>query len=117
LQESLHIKHGHPFHPWANEDEIWLADFIFTKARMSMSITDDLLNGFKCGRINMQGCSPLYRTNKQLMEQLDEAEFVTVCIQPSLCHLLEYFNMFDIISCCLHLKAIQPSNCHTWPQQ
>ena len=46
VQRSLHIQHRHLFSPWANQDEIWLADLIFTKARMSMSITNDLLNGF-----------------------------------------------------------------------
>ena len=49
IQKGLHEKHGHPFHLWKNEDEFWLANFMFTKAKMSMTVSDNLLDGIRCG--------------------------------------------------------------------
>jgi hypothetical protein len=78
VQKNLQIKHGHPFFPWANEDEFWLAYFMFVKARMSISTSNSLLDGFKNGRITMQsGLS--YHTNRKMLELIDKAQFITVC--------------------------------------
>ena len=78
--KSLHEKHGHPFHPWKNEDEFWLADFMFTKAKMSMTVSDNLLGGIRYGQIKMRGCDLSHPTYKHLMDQLDKEQFVTVSV-------------------------------------
>src|SRR5271157_276870 len=51
IQKDLHEEHGHPFHLWKNEDELWLANFIFMKAKMSISVCDNLLDRIRCGRM------------------------------------------------------------------
>jgi len=79
IQENLQMKHGHPFSPWANEDDFWLSYHIIVKARMSMSTSSDLLNSFKNGRISMRG-SLSYHTNKKMLELIDKAEYITVTI-------------------------------------
>jgi len=80
IQKDLHKKHGHPFYPWKNEDELWLADFMFMKAKMSISVSDKLLDGIRCGRMKMRCGDLSYSGNKHLMEQLDKAQFITVSL-------------------------------------
>ena len=84
VQERLHLQHGHPFHPWRNEDKLWLADFIFRKAGMSSSVTNNLLDGFRDGWIKMDQGELSLKANKQLMKQLDRAEFISVSFLFSL---------------------------------
>lgn len=80
IQRSLHIKYGHPFYPWATEDEFWLADFIYIKAKMSRSISDSLLKEVRSGRVKIRDANLSDYTSKQLANQLDKAPFITVCI-------------------------------------
>ena len=49
IQNNLQEEHGHPFSPWANEDEFWLTYVIFVKAKISMSTCNDLLDDFRAG--------------------------------------------------------------------
>ena len=77
IQRNLQTILGHPFSPWSNEDEFWLTHFIFIKAKMTVSSSNELLNSFKSGRINMHNdlsCS----SYKRMMELIDQAKFSTV---------------------------------------
>jgi len=77
IQNKLREEYGHPFSPWANEDEFWLAYVMFVKAKMSMSACNDLLDGFRAGRISMRGSLSFY-TNQKMLKIIDQAKFVTV---------------------------------------
>ena len=77
IQNNLREEHGHPFSPWANEDEFWLAYVIFMKAKISMSACNDLLDGFRAGQISMRGDLSFY-TNQKMLKIIDQAKFVTV---------------------------------------
>ena len=77
IQNNLQEEHGYPFSPWANEDEFWLAYVIFVKAKISMSACNDLLDGFKAGRISMHDSLSFY-TNQKMLKIIDQAKFVTV---------------------------------------
>ena len=77
IQNNLREEHGHPFSPWANEDEFWLAYIIFIKAKISMSACNDLLDGFRAGRILMRGSLSFY-TNQKMLKIIDQAKFVMI---------------------------------------
>src|SRR3954462_1326657 len=94
IQKNLHVQHGHPFSPWSNEDEFWLAYLMVVKAKISMSACNDLLDGFRNGRISMRsGLS--FHTNRKMLELIDQAKFITVLV--SLCLYLSYCILLSLI--------------------
>src|SRR3954447_22189776 len=79
IQNNLRVEYRHPFSPWENEDEFWLAYVMFVKAKISMSACNDLLAGFRAGRISMRGSLSFY-TNQKMLKIIDQAKFVTVFV-------------------------------------
>ena len=86
IQNSLRIKDGHPFSPWVNEDEFWLAYVMFVKAGIFLSACSDLLDGFRNGRISMRG-GLSYNTTGKMLKLIDNAKFFTVLIYITLLYL------------------------------
>lgn len=81
IQKELHRQYKHPYYPWSNKDEFWLADFIFLKSNMSMKASDYLLEGFRCQRISMPGLS--FSTSRHMLKTNDQAPFIHVFIKVS----------------------------------
>ena len=80
------------YHPWVNADELWLTNFIFTKAKMSSRVANSLLNMFTIGQLHMQ--QPIcFGSVHKMYRIMDTAEYSLVsfaviatmsCLSPSL---------------------------------
>ena len=55
VQEQDHTQLGHPYHPWANENELWLSHFIFFKVKMTIEVADILMGSIRDGPLRMDG--------------------------------------------------------------
>lgn len=65
------------YYPWANEDELWLSNFIFSEAKMSSRVANSMLRLFTVGRLRMQ--QPIRFSNVHQMHKImDSAKYSPV---------------------------------------
>ncbi len=43
IQKQDHRRLGHPYQPWSSENELWVSNFIFFKAKMSVGVADVMM--------------------------------------------------------------------------
>jgi len=77
IQEQDHRRFGHPYHPWCSENELWLSNFIFFKAKMSISMADVMMEGIRDGRLRIDGLN-ISRARKMLSIIDDGAKYIPV---------------------------------------
>ena len=77
IQEQDHRRLGHPYHPWSSENELWLSNFIFFKAKMTIGTADVMMSGIKDGRLSIDGLA-ITRARKMLSIIDDGAKYMPV---------------------------------------
>jgi hypothetical protein len=60
-------------HPWKHSGEIWLTDLLFRRAKISSSITNELLGAFANGRISIIDGPLQFSNSKEMIKLLDIA--------------------------------------------
>lgn len=79
VQEQDHRRLGHPYYPWSSENELWLSNFIFFKAKMTIGVADTMIGGIRDGRLRMDGLATT-RARKMLSIIDDGVKFVPVSL-------------------------------------
>jgi hypothetical protein len=78
IQEHDHREHGHPYYPWASDNELWLSHFIQT-TKMTIGTTDIMMGGIKEGRLAMNGLAST--SARQMLTRIDnDATYIPVCL-------------------------------------
>ena len=77
IQKEDHRRLGHPYHPWSSENELWLSNFIFFKAKMSVGVADVMMRGIRDGRLRIDGLAAT-RAHKMLSIIDNGAKYVPV---------------------------------------
>jgi hypothetical protein len=77
IQKQDHMRLGHPYHPWSSENELWLSDFIFFKARMSIAVAEKMMEGIRDRRLRIDGLNTTRA--HMLLSIMDDAQYAPVC--------------------------------------